>query len=64
MTREEIIETYMINSKKVIAEMLHDTIQRYESITCETCIHYDERDRYCSLLKAYNVKFCGKWESK
>ena len=39
MTRDEIIETYMINSKKVIAEMLHDTINRYELRICENCKH-------------------------
>lgn len=31
MTREQVIETYLINSPKVIAEMLYDTIERYEA---------------------------------
>ena len=31
MNREQIIETYLINSPKVVAEMLHDTIEKYEA---------------------------------
>ena len=37
MTREQIIYTYMMNEKHVIAEMLHDTIESYESRICENC---------------------------
>ena len=31
MTREQVIETYLMNSPKVVAEMLYDTIERYEA---------------------------------
>ena len=30
MTRDQIIEIYMFNSQKVLAEMLYDTITKYE----------------------------------
>ena len=30
MTRDQTIEMYMFNSQKVLAEMLYDTITRYE----------------------------------
>lgn len=30
MTREQVIETYLMNSPRVVAEMLYDTIARYE----------------------------------
>lgn len=41
MTREQTIETYMMNSSKVIAEMLYDTISRYEKQkTCNGCIYH------------------------
>ena len=31
MTRDQTIEMYMFNSQKVLAEMLYDTITRYEN---------------------------------
>lgn len=31
MTREQVIEIYLMNSPKVVAEMLYDTIERYEA---------------------------------
>lgn len=31
MTRDQTIEIYMFNSQKVLAEMLYDTITRYEN---------------------------------
>ena len=37
ITREEAIETYMMNSHRVVAEMLYDTIDRYESRICWNC---------------------------
>lgn len=53
ITREEVINGYMINEKHVIAEMLYDTITKYEhriksleaqianteQITCDGCKH-------------------------
>ena len=30
MTKDQIIEAYMFNSQKVLAEMLYDTITKYE----------------------------------
>lgn len=53
ITREETINGYMINEKHVIAEMLYDTITKYEEhiksleaqstnteqLTCKNCYH-------------------------
>ncbi len=45
MTRETVIEVYLMNSPKVVAEMLYDTIERYENRTCASCKHF-ELDRF------------------
>ena len=55
LTREEIIECYMINEKHVIAEMLFDTITKYEAeleeinsrICCENCQQYESLSKIC-----------------
>ena len=69
MTREQIIKTYMINSKKVIAEMLHDTIEKYEGRTCENCKHYTKKILFCSEMVSqqgytYPDFGCNKFEGK
>ena len=43
LSREQVIVCYMMNDKKVIAEMLYDTITRYES----------EIEQLKSILKVY-----------
>ena len=61
MTRESVIEGYLINSPKVLAEMLYDTITRYEARiaeleapkSCEGCKYEMPTemyifDNYCS----------------
>ena len=37
MTKEQIVQGYLMNSHKVVAEMLYDTIERYENRSCENC---------------------------
>ncbi len=66
MTKEQVIETYLINSPKVVAEMLYETIERYENRGCESCKYYcpQEYDRkeeildqwiYCKQIYAETV---------
>jgi hypothetical protein len=43
MTREHVIEAYMINSKECIAGMLYDTITRYETKICKNCVYCNTR---------------------
>ena len=51
ISRDKMIKCYMINDKKVIAEMLYDTIARYEnkietfeSRVCKNCKHFKPRE--------------------
>jgi hypothetical protein len=56
MTREAVIEGYLINSPKVLAEMLYDTITRYEARiaeleapkSCVGCEYDDEGSEWCA----------------
>jgi len=54
MTRGETIECYMINDKKVIAEMLYDTIAKHESRTCESCKYYTSVTDYQDYKECSN----------
>lgn len=66
LTKEQIIETYLMNSPKVVAEMLYDTITNYENRKCESC----RFDYGCSIqdkleLQNYETKFgCTFWEKR
>ena len=40
MTKEQIVQVYLMNSPKVVAEMLYETIERYENRRCESCKYY------------------------
>ena len=42
MTREEMLVCYEMNSKKVLAEILYDTITKYENKKCKTCAYYQD----------------------
>ena len=35
MTKEQVIQGYLMNSPKVVAEMLYNTIEKYENRSCE-----------------------------
>ena len=80
MTKEQVIQGYLMNSPKVVAEMLYDTIEKYENRSCNSCKYsYDifesfkkeedkNQDFICTLLKVDKVFkkdfYCNKWESK
>lgn len=68
MTKEQVIQGYLMNSHRVVAEMLYDTIERYENRSCATCknssfeVKFGELElNACFLVSNGNV--C-KWESK
>ena len=68
MTKEQAIQGYLMNSPKVVAEMLYDTIEKYENRSCDNCknasfeIKFGELEfNACFLVSNGNV--C-KWESK
>ena len=70
MTKEDVVSGYMINEKHVIAEMLYDTIARYEQRiaelespkTCDGCSYNrfgngsDDRAVECTLTG--NIEIC------
>ena len=65
MTKEQVVQGYLMNSPKVVAEMLYETIERYESMCCDTC----KSGNVCNIYKIVgsNVGLlvsCNKWESK
>lgn len=77
MTRKEVIEGYLMNSQEVLAEMLYDTIEKYENKVCATCkwrTMYEDRDIYiCEMLVSEDIDRgdeislnfgCNKWEEK
>ena len=54
-----------MNSPKVVAEVLYETIERYENRSCENC----KTNNVCNIYKILgsNVGLlvsCKKWESK
>ena len=68
MTKEQVIQGYFMNSPKVVAEMLYDTIEKYENRSCDNCknasfeIKFGELEfNACFLVSNGNV--C-KWQSK
>lgn len=78
MTREQVIQGYLMNSPKVVAEMLYDTIERYENRSCSNCKYNKAQDGFmifcdCIMCKdgskmmwhSFTKDFCcNKWESK
>ena len=70
MTKEQVIKGYLMNSPKVVAEMLYETIERYENRSCESCTYCNQFAELglCDVLRGYTnmfeLKYCGRWESK
>ena len=70
MTKEQVVQVYLMNSPKVVAEMLYETIERYESRSCESCTYCRQFAELglCDKLRGYTnmhlIKYCGNWESK
>lgn len=56
MTKEQVVQGYLMNSPKVVAEMLYDTIERYELKIkeYEEMIKWMEQNSNTSLYDYYN----------
>lgn len=56
MTKEQVIQGYLMNSPKVVAEMLYETIERYEVKIkeYEEMIKWMEQNSNTSLYDYYN----------
>ncbi len=67
MTKEQVIQGYLMNSPRVVAEMLYETIERYEDRKCDNC-----KTKNCSIKRILvekdeiNTDYfnCNDWESK
>ena len=55
MTKEQIVQGYLMNSPKVVAEMLYETIERYEVKIkeYEGMIKWKEQNSNTSLCDYY-----------
>ena len=67
MTKDDVVSGYMLNEKHVIAEMLYDTITKYEELlkpkNCVDCRHYGVDNgiyKYCSQNDNDRVP-CFRW---
>lgn len=58
MTKEQIIETYLMNKPQVVAEMLYETIERYEKKIKE----YEEMINW--MEENYNDSLCDYYSRK
>ena len=58
MTKEQIIETYLMNKPQVVAEMLYETIERYEKKIKE----YEEMINW--MEENYNDSLCNYYSRK
>ena len=56
MTKEQVIETYLMNKPQVVAEMLYETIEKYEAKIkeYEDMILWMEENSNTSLCDYYN----------
>ena len=56
MTKEQVMETYLMNKPQVVAEMLYETIERYEKKIkeYEEMINWMEENSNTSLCDYYN----------
>lgn len=56
MTKEQVVQGYLMNSPKVVAEMLYETIERYEVKIKEykEMIEWMEENSNTSLCDYYN----------
>ena len=67
MTKEQVVQGYLMNSPKVVAEMLYATIERYENRSCEGCKKNSYINCPCwsySDGKITDIDYCSEWESK
>jgi len=67
ISKDSVVEAYMINDKRVIAEMLYDTITRYEERNCTNCEWYlndvcvNREARLCADFVS-DSDVCKLWE--
>ena len=56
MTKEQVVQGYLMNSPKVVAEMLYETIERYEAKIKEykEMVEWMEENSNTSLRDYYN----------
>ena len=56
MTKEQVVQGYLMNSPKVVAEMLYETIERYELKIkeYEDMIKWMEQNSNTALCDYYN----------
>ena len=56
MIKEQIVQGYLMNSPKVVAEMLYETIERYEAKIKEykEMVEWMEENSNTSLYDYYN----------
>ena len=56
MTKEQVIKTYLMNKSQVVAEMLYETIEKYEAKIkeYEDMILWMEENSNTSLCDYYN----------
>lgn len=56
MTKEQVVQGYLMNSPKVVAEMLYETIERYEIKIkeYEEMVEWMEQNSNTSLYDYYN----------
>ena len=76
MTKEQVIQGYLMNSPKVVAEMLYDTIEEYENRSCENCKFKYVVDSMCTECRCnespidyidfdcFSSFSCSEWEPK
>ena len=74
MTKEQAIQGYLMNSPKVVAEMLYDTIEKYENRSCDNCKYWfyktlETNIETCNFgLISHDYQSdsfcCNKWEAK
>ena len=65
MTKEQVIQGYLMNSPKVVAEMLYETIERYEDRKCNDC---KKQNTFMCPVTSFDTNMedfsCNKWQSK
>ena len=73
LSKEQVIECYLKNSQKVLAELLYDTITRYESRKCSNCKHWSreyENNGICAFISCQKTDYftsdkfgCNRFEN-
>ena len=63
LSKSQVMEYYLMNSKEVLAEMLYDTITKYESRLCDNCGWLD-KDLICvNESSACYSEYSGRYDN-